>query len=87
MADGPTRALLLIADETYAIGLAATVASVKKHTNPVPQVFIVDAGLGETSKERLRQVVAAALTPALALFKLERGAVQGGLQVVHAALH
>lgn len=90
MADGPTQALVFIANEAYAIGLAAALASVKKYTSPVPLVFIVDGGLGETSKERLRQVVNAvtvcfAQTPALAFSKFgRRRAVQGGLQV---ALH
>ncbi|KAI7842504.1 hypothetical protein COHA_003858 [Chlorella ohadii] len=56
MAHDPSQILIFIADESYAVGLAAALASVAEHTQPLPCIFVVDAGLSEASRQRLSQV-------------------------------
>lgn len=50
------QVLLFIANEGYAVGLAAALASVVQHTQPLPEIVVVDSGLSGQSKAQLSQV-------------------------------
>lgn len=44
--------IVLIANSSYAVGLAALLRSLVRHTQPLPKIYVVDAGL--TRQDRVR---------------------------------
>lgn len=48
--------VVFVATESYALGLAAALASIARHTSPCPPIFAVDAGLAAESRSKMEQV-------------------------------
>lgn len=49
-------AFVFVGTESYAVGLAAALASVARHTRPCPRTIIIDAGLSAHTRAKLEQV-------------------------------
>jgi lipopolysaccharide biosynthesis glycosyltransferase len=53
----PATPTVLIADEAYVLGLAAALRSIEQHTQPLPPIYVIDAGIAPDSRLKLQQVV------------------------------
>lgn len=52
----PATPIVLIADEAYVLGLAAALRSIEQHTQPLPPIYVIDAGIAPDSRLKLQQV-------------------------------
>lgn len=48
--------VVLVADRSYAVGLAALLQSIVQHTRPCPAIFVIDMGLEVEHRRRAAQV-------------------------------
>lgn len=53
----PATPIVLIADEAYVLGLAPALRSIEQHTQPLPPIYVIDAGIAADSRLKLQQVV------------------------------
>ena len=55
--------IALIANESYAVGLAVALATLTQTSQPLPRIYVLDTGLTQLSRHRLEQVHACAPLP------------------------